>query len=381
MRSLRYLSDGEDEETVIVIIDGGTEPGAESSVDDVGDSVASVAAERFALRVDDALRRAVLPPEQSLPLENEPSGQAEPAARVEEIVLSPREIQVRVRAGEDPQELAAETGANLSRIMRFAEAVVAERARVADEARRSRARREGDGVLVPFGETVDRRFAVHGIEANGVGWDSYRREDGTWVVIATWHSDGIERRAHWAFSLGTRTLLPADEAAGDLLSDRPLRPVVQAVPDMAAVVDSMTGVSKNGDSANGDMRNGDIGDLPPVTAGSEVFDQEAEDFYPPEPLRRPEPVPQQEGPRPPPRRDSVPPLRLADPLPIFGDVDPDEDDIIPFDSYEEPADEPAPVAHQQQPVRRGSGRGKAAREQTKIPSWDDILLGVRRKSD
>jgi len=266
-------------------------------------------------------------------------------------VLSPREIQVRVRAGEDPEELAADTGASLSRIMRFADAVVAERVRVADEARRSRARRDGDGVLVPFGETVDHRFSFHGIDLNAVRWDSFRRQDGTWVVSATWSSEGIERRARWAFSLGTRTLLPADEAAADLLSDRPLRPIVQAVPDVSA-----------------DDADVDTGRLPRIVPGNEVYDQEAEALYTAEPLeaepRRPEPMPA---------------LRLADPLPIFGDVDPDEDDIIPFDSSEEPVAVATPEPPV--PVRRGSGRSKAAREQTKIPSWDDILLGVRRKSD
>jgi hypothetical protein len=150
MRSLRYHSAGDDDAIVILAEEAGEE--------------------QFELRVDDALRTAVAPPAPA------PSPAIEPPAerdRTEAVVLSPREIQVRVRAGEDPEELAAETGASLSRIMRFADAVVSERARVADEARRSRARREGDGVLVPFGETVDHRFSFHGIDLNAVRWDSF----------------------------------------------------------------------------------------------------------------------------------------------------------------------------------------------------------------
>jgi hypothetical protein len=93
MRSLRYHSAGDDDAIVSLAEEAGEE--------------------QFELRVDDALRTAVAPPGPALSPAIEPP--AEPG-RTEAVVLSPREIQVRVRAGEDPEELAAHTGANLSRI-------------------------------------------------------------------------------------------------------------------------------------------------------------------------------------------------------------------------------------------------------------------------
>src|SRR4051794_202496 len=44
--------------------------------------------------------------------------------------ISPREIQVRVRAGESPESIAAEFDMSLERVMRFAAAVIDERIRI-----------------------------------------------------------------------------------------------------------------------------------------------------------------------------------------------------------------------------------------------------------
>ncbi len=305
-----------------------------------GDSIVvaeTVDGEQFQLPVDAELRAAITP-------------QAEAEAPVSvvpprpDVQLSPRDIQVRVRSGESPEDLAADSGTSIERVMRFAFPVLEERARVGDEARRARARRDGDGALVPFGETVDRRFAAHGIDPLSVSWDSFRRPDGSWVVIASWTAGETERHAHWAFSLTARTVLPADEIGSDLLSERPLRPVVRAVPDPV-------------EDPEADARR---------RAQEELFDQEATES------RTYTPVPSDDEP--------PLPLRLADPIRPPQHAVPAEpreptlsDDLF---GHSEPAAEAEPPA-----VHRGSGRSKAAREQTKIPSWDDILLGVRRKQD
>ena len=340
MRSVRFVVPGDDEspetDDVLVV--------------EAGDG------ERFELTVDDALRAAVAAPAQDdRPDEESPAVTPVRTAPIGP-PLSPRDIQVRVRSGESPEDLAADTDTPIDKIMRFAYPVLEERARIGDEARRSRARRDGDGDLVPFGDTVDRRFLAHDIDPSSVSWDSFRRPDGSWVVIASWLAGEHERQAHWTFSLAARTVLAADDVGSDLLSDRPLRPVVRAVPD-------------HEEAAPGEGRD-------------EVYDQEAPTAYPS-----------------PARHEAPPlPLRLAEPLhprpAVVASLDADGDAIIRdigfdelFDAnlVDEPSarddgpEPPAPVSAP--PQRRGSGRSKAAREQTKIPSWDDILLGVRRKQE
>lgn len=269
MRELRLVGPGADSEHIVV-----------ETVE--GD-------EQFNLRTDD-LRRFV-PDEKP---------QAAPA---QAMTIPPREIQRRVRAGEQPNALAEEAGVPIDRVLLFAAPVLDERTRLAGEARRARARRSTpDGQLVNFGEAVDERFSAHGIDPAAVEWDAYRHEDGQWVVSAGWRGGEAERCAEWSFSLVSRTVTPLDETAADLLSDRPIRPVVSAVPEHQSA--------------------------PPTST----------------------------------------PDAITGPLPFALDRPAAGDEEL-FDPAEAP---PLRVVEETE-------EQKAAR--ARIPSWDDILLGVRRKRD
>lgn len=351
--------------------------------------------ERFQLTLDEALRGAV--------------GAAEPVATPAPprraagngTPLTPREIQTRVRAGESPQDLADDSGTSLDKIMRFAYAVVEERARVADEARRARARRDGDGNLVPFGETVDSRFTAASIVAQSVEWDSFRRPDGSWVVSAAWATDGTERRAHWAFSLTTRTVLPLDQVSSDLLSDRPLRPVVRAVPDAGDVDQNAAAELYDQEAPHA----GAYSAPPPVGWVRASSSDAAAPANPPLPLRLAEPWSQDSAragvwdsvgagsggdddrrPASPPVEDTVPTEHDmdgegVDGIDVGGDSKLDElfDDDFIDDDRSRGSSAAAAVAAPAPPVSGGRSRG--SRSQAKVPRWDDILLSTRRRTD
>jgi hypothetical protein len=97
---------------------------------------------RFAVRLDDALRDAVHAEPPRRPAAAGPGLASE--RTLAEPAISPREIQVRVRAGEAPQVLAEAYAMPLERVMRFAGAVMDERIRIADEARRGPGPRRAD---------------------------------------------------------------------------------------------------------------------------------------------------------------------------------------------------------------------------------------------
>ena len=439
MRSLRVVPPGE----LDVADDGSYEVGPSALAGQTGRRAAegivveAEDGERFQLSLDEALREAVGP---AVAVLTTPQAAADPEAAnatrsrprtPSPHPLSPREIQTRIRAGESAQELAEDSGTEMDKIMRFAYAVLEERARVADEARRARARRDGDGNLVPFGETVDGRFAVHDIEPQSVEWDSFRRPDGSWVVTAAWTADGTERHAHWAFSLTARTVLPLDQVSSDLLSDRPLRPAVRAVPlpetGPAGELYDQEAPDSAGYAATtppiGWLRNSSAtstsaGAASTSTASNPAASNPAASTstaWTPASSTSTAWTPAARGTRDEPANHPRLPLRLAEPwsedaapagdrsgrrharaeddpiedsanteadtdgegvdgIDVGGDTKLGElfhDDIVDDNP---PADD-APAASS------SSGRTRASRSQSKVPRWDDILLSTRRKND
>jgi hypothetical protein len=270
--------------------------------------------ERYVLPADAALRDALqsAAPRRPAPGPADLAPQPEPGP-----AISPREIQVRVRAGQSPEELASTYGMPLDRVMRFAAAA------------------------------VDERFRAHGIDADAVTWDSRRRDDGEWLVIASWLGGDATHSAEWLFSRTSRFVTPMDETAADLLSDRPIRPVAPPEPVRPSL--SVAPPLAPGVVAFPPMPDAETGPLP---RRDEVFDQEA----PPE------------GPR------QVPPL-----VPAAAALDFDEPPLPLGITEPTAAARPAVGTMRNLGVTRRdeSEEEKAAR--ARIPSWDDILLGIKRR--
>ena len=297
------------------------------------------------LATDEGLERfALLPdPELDAALRTVAEPAAAAAAPNREATVGPREIQVRVRAGESPEQVAAFFGVEVERIMRFAGPVLEERVRITDEARRARARRSkgdaGEGLLVVFGEAVDERFGAHGLDPASVTWSARRREDGEWVVRAEWQAgewSGGESThgAEWAFHRSSRSVTALDDTASDLLSDRPIRPVAPPARPVLASAPAMPEAMTE-----------------PLPVIEHVYDQDA-----PAGLRELGFL-----------SDDEPELGFEEPPLPLGITDPTTRPLSRLSSVRTLG------------RREESEEERAAR--VKVPSWDDILLGVRRKQD
>jgi hypothetical protein len=150
--------------------------------------------------------------------------------------LSPRDIQARIRSGESAEDVARIAGVPVDRVLRYAGPVLQERAMLAQHARRTRLKTSDSGA--PLADVVDSRLAQHGIDAEKISWDAFRREDGTWRIVATWPSGKATAQAIWDLDKGRQVVSPHDDMAQYLCAERPTQILGQEpVPERAFGLD------------------------------------------------------------------------------------------------------------------------------------------------
>lgn len=125
--------------------------------------------------------------------------------------LSPREIQFRVRAGESPEMVAADTGWQIDRVIRYAEPPLGERAYVAERA-------QATYVHSTRGGSTLAEIVLDTTRANSLFWDSYYRNN-QWIVTAT--MDGTT--ALWSFEPTGNTVHPLNDVARAWMGVEPVR--------------------------------------------------------------------------------------------------------------------------------------------------------------
>src|SRR5262249_9818639 len=147
--------------------------------------------------------------------------------------MRPREIQARIRAGESVEQVAAVAGMSPEKVDRFAYPVLLERSRTAELAQLAHPIRQDGPEGRPLGEGVAAAFAPRGQDYSAAVWDSWRGDDGKWVIQLQWQAGRSENRAHWTFHPGAHggTVTTLDDLALDLIdpeagiSLRTVRPV------------------------------------------------------------------------------------------------------------------------------------------------------------
>ncbi|MDQ0769642.1 septal ring-binding cell division protein DamX [Pseudarthrobacter defluvii] len=182
--------------------------------------------EMFQLPIDEALRTAS-------------RSTAKPRTERPAVPMSPRDIQARIRAGATAADVAELSGMPLAKVERYEGPVLAEREYVAQQARKVEVAAPSPGHDIyrsAFGDNpatlndmVAHRLSAHGIDPSTVEWDSWRRQDGTWTVSASFEAKpggtsgiGEEPPALWTFNPARKTLQNTNRWAQQLSELEPL---------------------------------------------------------------------------------------------------------------------------------------------------------------
>jgi hypothetical protein len=149
--------------------------------------------------------------------------------------LRPRDIQARIRAGATAEEVASFAGIPVERVRRFEGPVLAERAFMAERARKTPIRRPGETAGPQLGDAVAERLMLRGAEKDAVRWDSWRRDDGTWEVLLVYRVAGETHSASWTYDPPRRLVQAVDDEARALLgeTDDTPEPATPFVPRIA----------------------------------------------------------------------------------------------------------------------------------------------------
>ena len=183
--------------------------------------------EQFKLPVDDRLQAAM---RGDAPTPEQPQLDIEVTN-----LLSPKEIQARIRAGASVEQVATASGSDIARIRRFAHPVLLERSRAAELATAAHPLlADGPSVLTLL-ETISTALVARGLNPARLGWDAWRNEDGRWTVQLSWQVGLSDNHAHFCFTPGAHggTVTAMDDPASELIDPdfkpplRPLAPVAR----------------------------------------------------------------------------------------------------------------------------------------------------------
>ncbi|MEU1074250.1 septation protein SepH [Streptomyces sp. NPDC005878] len=133
--------------------------------------------------------------------------------------LRPRDIQARIRAGASAEEVAQLAGIPVDRVRRFEGPVLAERAFMAERARKTPVRRPGENTGPQLGEAVQERLLLRGADKDSVQWDSWRRDDGTWEVLLVYRVATEPHAASWTYDPPRRLVQAVDDEARSLIGE------------------------------------------------------------------------------------------------------------------------------------------------------------------
>ena len=166
--------------------------------------------EEFTVRISDTLRATV----------NQPRLSAVVASDDEQI-MSVKEIQRRLRAGETMDAIARDGRISVEKVERFAGPILQERVYILDQAFAVVLRKESARDQETFEDVVIARLAPMGVDSDSLSWNAWRIDDGTWTIDLSYPNRDGHGSATWNFDLNRRSVTATNENARWMLGQEP----------------------------------------------------------------------------------------------------------------------------------------------------------------
>ncbi|HET6353910.1 septation protein SepH [Streptomyces sp.] len=293
--------------------------------------------------------------------------------------LRPRDIQARIRAGASAEEVAQLAGIPVDRVRRFEGPVLAERAFMAERARKTPVRRPGENTGPQLGEAVQERLTLRGAEKDTVLWDSWRRDDGTWEVLLVYRVAGEPHSASWTYDPPRRLVQAVDDEARALIgetddtiasSQEPSFPFVPRIARLPRDRPLDRALDRQMDRPAAPAASGEPdengGERDSLTSLLEAVPSFRGDMVVPERPAPPEPAPTEPA-QEPEAEEPVAPAASAGAGSAYADV------LMPR----------SVAGHRDRLTgttdRQAEADGVRPGRRAAVPSWDEIVFGTRRK--
>lgn len=304
-----------------------------------------------------------------------------------EASMRPRDIQARIRAGASVEQVTEESGMPASRVERFAYPVLLERARAAELAQKAHPVRPDGPAVETLIDVVTAAFTERGHTLDNAEWDAWKDEKGYWVAQLQWQNGRSEIAAHWRYQPDAHggSVSPLDDPATDLIDPdfgRALRGLATVLPpqqELEPPAPAEPVAEPHREPPAPASRPATARQQPPQPALDEYYEQRAvaaggsAGAIPAAAA----------GPTvtagaatngtaasaPAPKAPTAPSAGTADkqaPPPV-----PEKEPAEPAAAAEPPAEEPA------KPAKPAQSKPRTKRGKAPMPSWEDVLLGVR----
>jgi hypothetical protein len=162
----------------------------------------------YSLRISDTLRATI----------NQPRLAAVPNDD-EDVVISVKEIQRRLRAGDAPEVIAREGNTTLDKIARFSGPILQEREYILNQARSAALRKDSTRLDITFLEAVIGKLVPRGVDGDDLSWNTWRLPDATWHIELHYPNRDGNGSASWNFDTSRRTINPTDDNGAWLIGE------------------------------------------------------------------------------------------------------------------------------------------------------------------